>query len=274
MHRLLAAIALAALLPSCSSLPVPGRINAVHRAACDQGPTAKQVLQQSVKTHGNSWKRYRTVDVAYSGEWTAAVKAIQPELVDADFRKSSVERYSPRSNSVRQTHQGPKGSKLVIRKRPNVSASYNDAPSDKQSVLDSSALVADSYSAFLFGPSWLLDKGRDFALLENRELAGESCHLVQGLLAPGIGNSSEDFFIAWVGSKTGILHRFQFTLNGYAPTRGADVDVTYSDHWRASDGSLWPSRFVEYVQRPVRTKAHEWTMNSLDLDGRTERQLP
>jgi hypothetical protein len=63
------------------------------------------------------------------------------------------------------------------------------------------------------------------------------------------------------------MRRLQFTLNGLDSTRGADVDVTFSDFHKAADGSVWPRTFVEYIQRPLRAKAHEWRMNSLKLDG-------
>jgi len=64
------------------------------------------------------------------------------------------------------------------------------------------------------------------------------------------------------------LRRLQFTIEGLASTRGADVDVTFSEFWEAPDGSVWPGRFVEWVKRPVLVEAHEWWMTSLTVDGR------
>jgi len=98
-------------------------------------------------------------------------------------------------------------------------------------------------------------------------LDGERCHLIAGRLSPGFGNSAEDHFIAWIGRDSSLMRRFQFTLNGLDSTRGADVDVTFSDFRKAADGSVWPGNFVEYIQRPLLAKAHQWRMTSLRLDG-------
>jgi hypothetical protein len=144
---------------------------------------------------------------------------------------------------------------------------YRGTASSDREILDSAALVADAYTAFLFGPSWLLRKGTDFKLVGERTLDGERCHLIAGRLSPGFGNSREDHFIAWIGCDSLLMRRFQFTLNGLDSTRGADVDVTFSDFQKAADGSVWPRNFVEYIQRPLQAKAHQWRMKSLKLDG-------
>ncbi len=144
---------------------------------------------------------------------------------------------------------------------------FNGTNSTDREVLDSAALVADAYTAFLFGPSWLLRKGTDFKLIGGRTLDGERCHLIAGRLSPGFGDSDEDHFIAWIGQDSLLMRRFQFTLNGLDATRGADVDVTFSDFRKTADGSVWPAKFVEYIQRPLLAKAHQWRMKSLKLDG-------
>lgn len=266
MRRLLILSAFA-VLASCSSLPVPGSARSTSHGEA----AARAVLEQSADTHGRAWRNIRLVEVGYDGEWTRLVKTLQPVLVDAGFRKASLERYDTRSGRVWQAHTGPAGRKEVIRRRPEVTVSFNGQAGTDKEALDSAALVADAYTIFLFGPSWLLEHGRELTLLPGRVLDDEPCRLVQGRLAPGIGNSPGDYFIAWVGTRTGILRRYQFTMNGLASTTGADVDVTFSDHWRSSEGFLWPGRFVEHVQRPVFTKAHEWRLTSLRLDGRRER---
>jgi len=116
-------------------------------------------------------------------------------------------------------------------------------------------------------PSWLSRQGTDFKHIDERMLDGERCHLIAGRLSPGFGNSAEDHFIAWIGRDSSLMRRFQFTLNGLDSTRGADVDVTFSDFRKAADGSVWPGNFVEYIQRPLLAKAHQWRMTSLRLDG-------
>lgn len=224
-------------------------------------------MERSAAANGDAWKRNREIQVGYDGEWAPLAVRLQPALTDSGFRKSSVETYKPVTGSVRQVHTGPKGTKTVERRRPEIRVAFNGAASTEREAMDSAALVADAYTAFLFGSSWLSRKGADFRLLGERELGGETCHLIAGRLSPGFGVSGEDHFIAWIGRESLLMQRFQFTLNGLDSTRGADVDVTFSDFRKASDGSVWPGHFLERVQRPVPIKAHEWRMTSLRLDG-------
>lgn len=262
MLRHILPIGTVVLLASCSTLPVPGTSDAAPSAA------AREIILKSATTHGDPWKNYRNVEVSYTGEWTGIAKRLQPVLTDPAFRVSSVETYQTATGRVRQLHTGPQGNKSVERRRPDVRVSYNGTPSGDREVLDSAALVADAYTAFLFGPSWLLRNGTDFKLLSGRTLDGDACQLIEGRLAPGLGPSGEDHFIAWISKDSGLMRRFQFTLNGLESTRGADVDVIYSNFQNAPDGSIWPGHFLETIQRPIRAKAHEWRLLSLKLDGR------
>jgi len=248
----------AILLASCSSLPVPG-----SATAGAPSEAARQILKQSAAAHGDPWKKYREVEVAYTGEWAPLAVRLQPVLTDSGFRKSSVEIYQPAAGRVRQLHTGPLGTKTVDRRRPEIHVAFNGRTSTDPEVLDSAALVADAYTAFLFGPSWLSQKGADFRIIGERTLDGERCHLIAGRVSPGFGNSPEDDFIAWIGRDSLLMKRLQFTLNGLDSTRGADVDVTFSDFMKTADGSVWPQHFVEYIHRPLLAKAHEWRMTSL-----------
>lgn len=271
MRSLLSGLAAIFLFSSCSTLPRPG-------AGAEEGPSstspgdAAALLQRSARAHGDPWRKYRRVDTAYSGEWSAIATRLQPVLTDPGFRKDSVETYRPRQSGVRQLHTGPDGTKEVLRKGREVEVRYlGTSSSSDDEVRAAAALVADAYTAFLFGSSWLSEKGRGLRMLPPRELDGESCQLVAGSLAPGFGVSTGDDFIAWIGTESRLLKRLQFSLNGLDSTRGADVDVVFSDHWKAADGSIWPGRFVEHIQRPLKAKAHEWRMTALSLDGRKMR---
>lgn len=228
---------------------------------------AKAILKQSADVAGDPWGSYKWVKVSYDGEWTGIVKRLQPDLVDGDFRKSSDEVYNTRTEVVNQVHRGPGGKKDVERSRSGVLVSYNGQVIENDSRVDASALVADAYTAFLFGPSWLMRKGENLKLIGEQKIEGEVCDGVQGVLRPGFGFSEEDRFIAWISRENKQMRRLQFTIDGLASTKGSDVEVTFSEYWKASDGSLWPGRFVEWVQRPVFVKAHEWTMTRLSVDG-------
>ena len=267
MRSLLTGLSAACLLASCSTLPRPG-------ADAGKPPSGDglALLRQSAVAHGDPWRTYRRVDTAYSGEWSGIATRLQPVLTDPGFRKDSVETYRPRQPGVRQLHTGPAGTKEVLREGRRVEVRYRGtAAHGADEVRAAAALVADAYTVFLFGSSWLADHGRGLRVLPPRDLDGETCHLVAGRLEPGFGTAAGDDFIAWIGSESRLLKRFQFSLNGLESTRGADVDVVFSDHWKAADGSLWPGRFVERIQRPVKAKAHEWRMTALSLDGRKMR---
>lgn len=261
--RCLALLLFSCLSFSCSSLPVPGPGGSVR-----DDPRAKATLKRAAVIQGDPWKKYRRVEVAYVGEWNTLATKLQPVLTDPEFRKSSIEIYQPPQRQVKQTHSGPRGTKQVIRKNQRTKVTFNEKPSQDGEVIAAAALVSDAYTIFLFGPSWLVANGRDFHLLDDRMIDRESCQLVAGRLKPGIGSLTEDHFIAWIGKESGLMKRFQFSLNGLDSTRGADVDVTFSGHWKAKDGSVWPTRFIEYIQRPILAKAHDWEMTSLTLDGK------
>jgi hypothetical protein len=250
-------------LASCSSLMVPGEAPAVGTAH-----EARALLESSARATGDAWASYRKVTVAYDGEWGGLVKRLQPDLVDAGFRKSSVETYDTRRETVTQKHRGPDGEKTVERTRQDAAVAYNGVRIGPESRRDASALVADAYTAFLFGPSWLLRKGESLEVIGVETIGGETCDGVQGRLRPGFGFAEEDRFIAWIGRDSRRMLRLQFTIDGLASTRGADVDVTFSEFWTAGDGSVWPGRFVEWVRRPVLVKAHDWRMEGLEVDGR------
>ncbi len=233
---------------------------------------ARALLDRAAKRNRDPWNSLREVRVGYDGEWTGIVKRLQPVLVDAEHRKSSQERYQPRQRRIEQTHRGPAGVKRVVRDGRSVEVVFkhqgeNRGPASEEERA-AAALVADAYQVFLFGPSYLNAEAEELEQLAAKELGGELCDRIQGRLRPGLGFAAEDRFIAWIGRDSGRMHRFQFTIDGLASTRGADVDVTFSGFERLADGREWPTRFVEYVHRPVFVKAHEWEMTSLEVDGR------
>ncbi|TDU81848.1 hypothetical protein EI77_01160 [Prosthecobacter fusiformis] len=256
-------------LPQCTSLPRPGTSSPAEATSDKE---ARSVLELSAKTSGQAWQRHQAVEVGYRGQWSRLSPKIQPVLVDEGFRHGSVEIYQPRKKRVSQTHRGPAGLKTVLRQgREPAVVSYNSQKSDDPESISAASLVADAYTLFLFGSSWLLENADDFSQLGARTVEGDRCDLIQCEIHPGLGDSEADFVIAWVSQKSGKLRRVQFSLNGLDSTRGADADVTFHDFITASDGSVWPTRFVEYVRRPFVFKAHEWQLTDLKLEGQKVR---
>jgi hypothetical protein len=264
---------LACLMASCSSLPIPQRTAANDGKPIDPA-AAVAVLKRSAAAHGDPWQKCQQVRVCYDGTWTQIATKLQPVITDPQFRKSSEEIYQPKLGKIRQTHCGPAGIKTVLRQRRQTTVTFNGTRSADPEVRDAAALVADAYQVFTFGSSWLSANARDLALLSESRLSGVTCQRVSGRLSPGLGNSKADDFIAWIEKDTGLLRRFQFSLNGLESTRGADVDVVFSEFLKAANGTIWARHYLETIQRPLKVKAHEWRLTALRLGEHSEKISP
>jgi hypothetical protein len=250
------------LLVACSSLPNPNLPSGQVTNA------ARHLLEKSAAKAGRPWRRLDRVEVAYAGEWTKIVQKIQPELVNAEYRKNSREVYLPRLSRVEQTHTGPRGTKNVIRTPGNVEVHIPLYRQPTETEKDAAALVADAYMMFTFGADYLLTRGHQWRIwpaMQRQEIDGDPCTLVFGMLKPGVGRSEGDRVIAWISQRDYRLRRVQFTLNGLESTAGADVDVTFSDFQPGPQGTEWPRHFLETVRRPLTVKAHEWRMMDLKV---------
>lgn len=208
--------------------------------------------------------------MAYEGRWALFPRLTQPVLVDAGYRGTSEERVWPRSGRVEQRHAGPEGTKRVSRRRAGaeVAVSYDGTVTRDPEIEAAASLVADAYPMFLFGASWVLDQGRDFRPAGVGRLGGATCDLVEATLRPGLGAAAEDRVVVWIDRETKRTRRIHFSLNGLESTRGAEVDVTMDGFVTAPDGGQWPTRFVEWIRRPISTRAHTWWTTSLVVDGR------
>lgn len=224
---------------------------------------AAAVLERSIAAHGGYlFQRPGSVRVSYDGEWRNVVKVLQPVLVDAGYRQSSEEVLDLATAGIVQVHNGPEGTKLVARTADDVSVLYDDVESDDETTRAASALVADAYTMFLAGPSFIKRRQADLTLLESATLDGASYQRVHAVLEPGFGFSERDEAVLWINEVTGLLGLVHFTIDGLASTRGAHVDVAFSEH-KEIDGFVWPTRFLERVRGPVRVTAHSWETLSL-----------
>ena len=250
------------ILSSCSGLPQPGPD---LKGRMDLAVDGKALLTEAAQAAGDPWRRCERVEMQLSGEWCDLVERLQPGLVDSGFRKRSTEVYEPGLGRVTQRHTGPLGTKEVTRSGRNIAVRVNGAVVEDTEKTASAALVADAYALFGFGASWLVAKGSHFQVIDKKRLAEESCWLVSMEIKPGFGESERDWVIAWIGSETRRLHRVQMTLFGLESTAGADVDVVFNDWLSGPHGTQWAGHYVEYVQRPILTKAHEWRLESIKV---------
>ena len=138
------------------------------------------MLQKSAEAHGlAAWLQIRDLSVSYVGEWRSLVTRLQPTLIDPDFRQASEERLLLDPQPIyAQHHQGPKGSKQVVRTGSEVRVFYNGTPSNDRDVQAAAALVADGYRMFLTGPFYFLSGNLQLELAGSETVEGRLCDLI------------------------------------------------------------------------------------------------
>ncbi|MDJ0813421.1 MAG: hypothetical protein QNJ23_06820 [Woeseiaceae bacterium] len=229
--------------------------------------SAAEVLDRSIEAHGGYlFDQAGSVRVSYDGEWRNVVKVLQPVLVDAGYRQQSEEMLDLATAGIVQVHNGPDGTKLVARTAADVSVMYDDVESDDETTRAASALVADAYTMFLTGPSFIRQRNAELTLLEPATRDGESYQRIHAVLEPGFGFSERDEAVLWINEQTGYLGLAHFTIEGLASTRGAHVDVAFSKY-EEIDGFVWPTEFYERVRAPLRVAAHSWHITELEVSG-------
>lgn len=255
------ALLASALLAACSTAQFPSAPREVPSE-----PTASEILSRAQVAAGvDPFERWNDVAVSYEGEWGTVVQMLQPVLTDSEYRSQSEERLLLADGVVAQVHHGTGGTKTVLWDGSTVTVRYDGAATTEQEAVETSALVAEAYEMFLLGPAWLARRGRDWVRLDDASADGRPYYRILGRLRPGFGLSDEDQVVAWFDPETLLLHRVHFTLEGYAGTRGAHVDVTFDGH-RKEYGYVWPTHFVERVRSPVDIHAHEWRLVGIDVD--------
>ncbi len=227
---------------------------------------AAAILARAIAAHGgDAWGRLHDVSVRYEGDWLSIVDRVQPVLVDKPFRKSSEERFLRAEGILAQAHQGPAGTKQVVRTPEGIKVWYNGKEESDAEKIASAALVADAYRMFLTGPFFFADRRAELRPAGGDTVDGAACDRILAILRPGFGLSPEDRVLLSIDRKTGLLRRVRFTLEGLASTRGAEVDTTFGN-WREIGGVLWPTEFFERIRAPLRLSAHRWKLLGLDLD--------
>lgn len=260
MKRLIVVL-VTGLLASCSSGP---RLHQQPVVASE--PAAEQLLAAAREAHGGgAFQRVRDISVRYEGRWGAIGPKFQPELVDKRFRKNSEERLIPSSRLIAQRHEGPGGTKVVLRDRDTVSVSYNGSGSTDRLARQAAALVADAYQMFLLGPFFFDREGVTLQIAKSSVVDGALCDELIAVLIPGFGEAKEDRVLLSIDRSTKQLRRVRMTLNGLETTKGAEVDVTFRGFKRVG-GILWPVDFDERIRVPFDLHAHHWRLTGLDLN--------
>jgi hypothetical protein len=255
-------VALVLLVGGCASRGIP------QAAGSGEQPAARAVLQKSAEAHGlAAFRQIEDLSVGYAGEWYSLVKALQPTLIDADFRQGSQERIILKGGPlIGQHHVGPKGTKQVIRRSGDVQVFYNDSPAGDRDVLAAAALVADGYRMFLTGPFYFLDGNLSLETGEDETVEGRACKTLVAVRRPGHGLSAEDRYLLFIDAENHLLRRIRFTMEGLESTQGAVAEVDLFDHKEIA-GVIWPTRFYERLRKPIPSlPVHDWRLIGLDVN--------
>ena len=256
-------VALALFLLSACAQDFPRPETAGHP---DSSPDGRQIFEWTFVAHGGDRLTALTdVNVSLEGDWPFLLPLIQPLLADDGYRVQSQERLLPNEAVYSVDYHGPAGQKRVLRTRSEIRVLYDGVESADEAVLQSTAVTADSYLFFLLGPLAMAPQADSFVRLEDGVEDGRRYFRIYSPLVPGVGLSERDELVVWVDAETLRTFRVHFTLEGYAPTRGAHVDVTFLDHVEL-DGYVLPTRFHERVLAPLAIDAHTWWLTGLDIN--------
>ena len=254
-------VALLWLLSGCSSFP-----QAERGARFTDGLSAEQVFERCLAAHGGDVRSYAgDLNLSTDGRWYRLIQRIQPVVSDAGFRVTSQERYRPRDGVYAIHHQGPLGSKQVLRTRDGLTVHYNGVRETDPVKLRATAMTNDAFRLFHFGPSFIKERASRIERLADVREGGKSYRRLLATLAPGFGEAAQDQVVLWIDARSDRLFRVHLTLNGFETTQGAHVDTTFLSYRRVGP-YLLPDRFHERVRGPLRIDAHSWHTTGVDLD--------
>lgn len=279
---LLGPLAATSLLGGCTAPLQPLLPLSAAGAGAAHEPSATALLREAAEAHGlSAWRGVSDLSISYEGKWRALVVRLQPELTDPGFRGRSQERLLPALGLTAQRHEGPAGTKQVLRRRSlaraddlgDIAVWRNGQPDTDPTRLDAAALVPDGYLLFLLGPLALVDAaGAPLPTVTalqrggTEEIDGSVCDQLRVRLAPGLGRVAADQLVLCLDRQTRRMRRLRFTLDGLESTQGAvaEVDVFAP---RELHGMLWPTRFHERLRRPIPgLPVHDWRLTGLDIN--------
>ena len=254
-------LALVALLGGCVSFP-----QAPSDAGYADGLDAAAIFARCMDAHGGDLRDYPgDINLSSDGHWYKLIQRIQPIVSDAGFRVTSEERYRPRDGLYSVHHQGPLGSKQVVRTPAGISVYYNGTRESDPVKIRATAMTNDAFQMFHFGPSFFKQRATAMTRLADQRENGRNYRRLLATVEPGFGESARDQVVLWIDPQTSRLFRVHMTLNGFETTQGAHVDTTFLEY-RKVGAYLLPVRFHERVRGPLRIDAHDWHTTGVDLD--------
>ncbi len=251
----------ATLLTGCASFP-----RASADARFDDGQDAAAIFAACMEAHGGDIHDYPgDINLSTDGQWYRLIQRIQPIVSDAGFRVTSEERYRPRDGVYSVHHEGPLGSKQVVRSQAGVAVYYNGKRETDPVRIRATAMTNDAFQMFHFGPSFFKTRAAAMVRIADAREQGRNYRRLLATVKPGFGEAAQDQVVLWIDAQTSRLFRVHMTLNGFETTQGAHVDTTFLEY-RKFGPYLLPVRFHERVRGPLRIDAHDWHTTGIDLD--------
>lgn len=233
----------------------------------DDGLDAAALLDLTVKAHGGDLRDDTgTFTLAMEGDWKRLIVRIQPVVTDAGYRISAVERYTPKDRRYEVQHQGPDGTKTVIRQGRGIELYYNGEPETDPARLRATAMTTDAFELFHFGPTFILHRQSALTRLSDQRENGVNYRRLLATLRPGFGEAEEDQVVLWIDPDFHLLFRVHLTLNGFETTQGAHVDTTFLAYEQVGD-YVFPTQFEERVRGPLRIHAHDWRITEFAYEA-------
>jgi hypothetical protein len=230
----------------------------------DDGLNAAAVFNRTMNAHGGDLRSDAgTFSLAMTGEWKRLIVRIQPVVTDAGYRISAEERYRPSEQLYEVSHQGPEGTKKVIRQGRAIELFYNGEPETDPARLRATAMTTDAFELFHFGPTFIKHRKSALVRLDDQRENGVSYRRLLATLRPGFGEAEKDQVVLWIDPETDLLFRVHLTLNGFETTQGAHVDTTFLAYEQVGD-YVFPTRFEERVRGPLRIQAHHWQITEFE----------
>ena len=263
MYRaLLAAVfILSTLLAGCASFPVASK-----NTRFDDGLDATAIFAACMQAHGGDLREYPgDINLSTDGHWFGLIQRIQPIVSDAGFRVTSEERYRPRDGVYSVHHEGPLGSKQVVRTAAGIAVYYNGKRETDPVRIRATAMTNDAFQMFHFGPSFFKTRAKSMLRIADSRENGRNYRRLLVTVEPGFGEAAQDHVVLWIDAETSRLFRVHMTLNGFESTQGAHVDTSFLEY-RKVGPYLLPVRFHERVRGPLRIDAHDWYTTGIDLD--------
>ncbi|SFN41708.1 hypothetical protein [Dokdonella immobilis] len=254
-------VGMSALLAACASFPQsqPGLRFA-------NGLSAAQIFDACMAAHGGDIRAYPgDINLSTDGHWYRLIQRIQPIVSDAGFRVTSEERYRPRDGLYSVHHEGPLGSKQVVRTADAIAVFYNGTRETDPARIRATAMTNDAFRMFHFGPSFIKARATEILRIADAREGGRDYRRLLATVRPGFGEAAQDQVVLWIDAQSSRLFRVHMTLNGFETTQGAQVDTTFLEY-RKVGPFLLPVRFHERVRGPLRIDAHDWHTTGIDLD--------